>query len=221
MSYFPSEQARSGERAGISNALFGKVLGLLAFSIAFAAVGGFVGAQLGRGWLLPFFITQIALIFAVQGLRDRQGINFVLLYAFAFVSGATLGPIIESYVNAGLGTAVLQAAAVTGAMTVGLGAYGMLTKRNLMALQPFLMIGVLGLFVAMIMNIFVGGSVMYGIISWAGAMLFSVLLVVDVNRAKYAEDTMGNAVVIALSIYLDIVNLFLFILRIFGGGGRR
>lgn len=221
MSYFPSEQARSGERAGISNALFGKVLGLLAFSIAFAAVGGFVGAQLGRGWLLPLFITQIALIFAVQGLRDRQGINFVLLYAFAFVSGATLGPIIESYVNAGLGTAVLQAAAVTGAMTVGLGAYGMLTKRNLMALQPFLMIGVLGLFVAMIVNIFVGGSVMYGIISWAGAMLFSVLLVVDVNRAKYAEDTMGNAVVIALSIYLDIVNLFLFILRIFGGGGRR
>ncbi len=220
MSYFPSEQARPRETTRISNGLFAKVMGLLAFSLAFAVAGGFVGAQLGRGWLLPLFITEIALIFAVQGLRNREGVNFVLLYAFAFVSGATLGPLIESYINAGLGTAVLQAGAVTGGMTAALSAYGLLTKRNLAGLQPFLFIALIGLLIAMVVNIWVGGSVMYGVLSWAGALLFSVLIVFDVNRAKYAQDTMGNAVVIALSIYLDIVNLFLFLLRIIGGGRR-
>ena len=58
-------------------------------------------------------------------------------------------------------------------------------------------------------------------INASGALIFSALLVVDVNRAKYAPDTMGNAVVLTLGIYLDIVNLFLFILRILGGGVRR
>ncbi len=58
------------------------------------------------------------------------------------------------------------------------------------------------------------------VIGWAGALLFSILLVVDVNRTKYAADTMGNAVVITLGIYLDIINLFLSVLRILQGGRR-
>jgi modulator of FtsH protease len=192
---------------------------LLAFSMAFAAAGGVVGVQLGSGWLLPLFIVEIGLMFAVQAMRERDGINFVLLYAFAFVSGATLGPLIESYVNAGLGTAVLQAAVVTGTMTAGLGGYALVTKRDLSSWRPYLLIGLVGLLVAMVINIFVGGSMMYGILSWGGAVLFSALLVFDVNRARYAPDTMGNAVVLTLGIYLDIVNLFLFVLRIIGGGG--
>jgi FtsH-binding integral membrane protein len=108
-------------------------------------------------------------------------------------------------------------------MTAGLGSYALVTRRDLSRLQPFLFAGLLGLVVAMIVNIFVGGSVMYGVLSWAGALLFSGMLVFDVNRAKYLPDTMGNAVVVTLGIYLDVVNLFLFILRILGGGvgGRR
>lgn len=222
VSYFPSEQA-TGEsvRGRLSAGLLGKVFGLLAFSLVFATVGGAVGSQLDRSWILPLFIVQFGLLFAIQAWREREGLNIVLLYAFAVVSGATIGPIVASYVNAGLGMAVLQAAAVTGVMTAGLATYALVTRRNLAGLRPFLFVGLLGLLVAMIVNIFVGGSVMYGVLSWAGAALFSVMLVFDVNRAKYAPDTMGNAVVITLGIYLDIVNLFLFVLRIIGGGGRR
>ena len=219
MSYFPSQQTQTGALSKLSSGLLGKVFGLLAFALVFASVGGVVGAQIGSGWILPLFIVQIGLMFAVQGLREKEGINMVLLYAFAFVSGMTIGPLVAAYVNAGMGTAVLQAGVVTGAMTAGLGGFALVTKRNLSSWQPYLFVGLLGLLVAMIVNIFVGGSVMYGILSWGGALLFSALLIFDVNRAKYAPDTMGNAVVLTLGIYLDIVNLFLFIHRIISGGG--
>ena len=221
MSYFPSEQARpvAGER--LASGLLGKIFGLLAFSLAFATVGGAVGAQIGPGWIMPLFFVELGLIFAVQRLREREGINLVLLYAFATVSGMTIGPIIAAYVAAGLGTVVLEAAGITAAMTVGLSAYALTTKRDLSGLQPYLFMALLGLIVASLVNIFVGGTVMYTILSWGGAMLFSVLLIFDVNRARYAADTMGNAVVLTLGIYLDIVNLFLFVLRILQGGGRR
>ncbi len=207
----------SGELAGT---LLGKVFALLAFSFAFAAVGGVIGAALGPGWMLPLLLLEFGLIFAVQGLRNREGINLVLLYAFAFVSGMTLGPIIMAYVGAGLGGVVLQAGMTTGVMTVGLSAYALTTKRDLSGLGPYLFMGLLGLVGAMILNIFVGGTMLSGLISWIGAGLFSVLLVFEVNRTRYVEDTMGNAVVITLAIYLDIINLFLFLLRIFGGSRR-
>lgn len=221
MSIFPSEQARPVAESRLASGLLGKIFGLLAFSLAFATVGGYVGAQLGSGWLLPLFMVEIGLIFAIQALREREGVNMALLYAFAFVSGATIGPIIAAYLSAGAGGVVLQAVAVTGVMTVGLSAYALTTKRDLAGLRMYLVVAVLGLLAAMIVNIFIGGSVLSGVISWVGALIFSALLVVDVNRAKYAPDTMGNAVVLTLGIYLDIVNLFLFILRILGGGVRR
>ena len=220
VSYFPSEQTRPAAGERLSSGLLGKVFGLLAFSLAFAAVGGAVGTQINPGWILPLFIVEIGLIFAVQALREREGINLVLLYAFATVSGMTLGPILASYVSAGAGTVVFEAVGVTGAMTVGLSAYALTTHRNLSGLRPFLFMGLLGLIVAMVVNIFVGGTALSTLISWGGALLFSVLLIFDVNRARYAADTMGNAVVLTLGIYLDIVNLFLFVLRILSGGRR-
>jgi FtsH-binding integral membrane protein len=77
------------------------------------------------------------------------------------------------------------------------------------------------LLAAIVVNIFVGGTLMSALIGWVGALLFSALLVFNVNRARYVPDTMGNAVVLTLGIYLNILNLFLFVLRILGGGARR
>ena len=87
-------------------------------------------------------------------------------------------------------------------------------------MQTYVFLGLLGLIVASVANIWVGGSLLYALLSWGGALLFSVLLVFDVNRTRRTEDTMGNAVVITLGIYLDIVNLFLFVLRILSGNRR-
>ncbi|MGH2628467.1 MAG: Bax inhibitor-1 family protein, partial [Anaerolineales bacterium] len=85
-----------------------------------------------------------------------------------------------------------------------------------LSLAPFMLVALIGLIVASIVNIWIGGSTLYAIVSWAGGIIFSVLLVIDVQRAKHMPDTMGNAVVIALGVYLDVVNLFLFVLRILG-----
>jgi FtsH-binding integral membrane protein len=217
----PIQRARFGTATGeLAGTLLGKVFGLLSFSLAFAAVGGLVGAQLGPAIFLPAIIVEFGLLFAVQGFREREGLNFVLLYAFAFVSGLTLGPIVAAYLSVGLGSVVLQAAGITGLMTVGLSAYALTTRRDLSGLQPFLFMGLLGLVGAMLVNLFTGGTALSTVISWGGALLFSVLLVFQVNRIRYMENTMGNAVVITLSIYLDIVNLFMFVLRILGQGRR-
>jgi len=225
MSHFPTEQSqrpRFGTLSGeLTSGLQAKVFGLLAFCFAFAGSGGVVGYHyVERGAFLPLFIAYIALVFGVQAARNREGLNIALLYATTFTTGLLVGPIMESYVSAGAGSIVLQAAAITGGMTIGLSAYALTTKRDLSGLQPILFVALLGLIIASVVNIWVGGTVMYGIISWAGAVLFSVLLVFDVNRTRYAEDTMGNAVVITLSVFLDIVNLFLFMTRILGAGRR-
>lgn len=224
MSSMHPEQARRapfGTNAReISSGLVAKVFGLLAFSLVAAVIGGLVGYRLDRSWLLPLMLVEFGLIFAVQAFREREGLNLVLLYTFTFVSGLTLGPIIAAYVGAGLGAVVVQAAAVTGVMTVGLSAYALTTKRDLSGLQPYLFIGLLGLIVASVANIWVGGSALQAILSWGGALLFSVMLVFQVNRTRYMEDTMGNAVVVTLGVYLDIMNLFLFVLRIMSGSRR-
>jgi FtsH-binding integral membrane protein len=181
-------------------------------------VGGAVGYRyVEPSAFLPLFILYIGLVFGVQAVRERDPLNLIVLYAATFTTGLIFGPVIKSYVGDGAGEVVFQAAAITGSMTVGLSTYALTTKRNLAGLQPYLFLALLGLIVAMVVNIFVGGSVMYGLISWAGAFLFSVLLVFDVNRTRYVADTMGNAVVITLSVFLDIVNLFMFVLRILNG----
>jgi modulator of FtsH protease len=222
MSYYPSTSSER-VRGSLSSGLLGKVFGLLGFSLAFAVAGGAVGVRYLDGWLLPLFLLQIGLIVAVNVARNKEGWNLLLLYGFTFVSGLTLGQVVDAYIGAGLGAIVLQAVAITGVMTGGLAAYAVTTKRDFSGLAPYLFIGLLGFIVAGLIGIFFGGSLFSFILGWAGAILFSLLLVYDVQRAKYAEDTMGNAVVITLGIYLDIINLFLSVLRILTylqGGSR-
>lgn len=220
MSYYPQTRTQTGR---LSSGLLSKVFGMLAFSLAFAVVGGAVGAQLSPGWILPLVLVEIGLIIAVNVAKDKEGWNLGLLYAFTFVSGMTIGPIVAAYVGAGLGVIVLEAVGITAVMTVGLAAYALTTKRDFSGIAPYLFMGVLGLVVASLIGIFVGGGLFQALIGWAGAIIFSLLLIYDVQRAKTAQDTMGNAVVLTLGIYLDVINLFLSILRILSylqGGSR-
>jgi modulator of FtsH protease len=204
----------------LGGSLQAKVFGLLTFAFAFAAAGGYVAWQLELRTFWPVFIAQMALVFVVGAVREKDGLNLLALYATTFVNGLLLGQIIQSYANAGLGGLVLQAAGITGVMTVGLSAYALTTKRDLSGLQPMLFIAVLGLVAAAIANIWVGGTLLSAIIGWAGALIFSLYLVYDVNRTRYVEDTMGNAVLLTLGIYLNIINLFLSILRILQASRR-
>src|ERR1700731_1245789 len=201
-------------------AVLGKVMGLLGFAFLFTAGGAVIGRSLGPGAFLLSIVGSFATVIALQFLRERSPLNLFLLYAFATFEGMALGLILESYVARGLGGVVLNAAATTAAVTLAAGAYGYTTKRDLTGLGGILFVGLIGVLVASLVGIFVPLPLLYIGISVVAAVLFTGFLVFDLNRvAKSRGATEGQAILLAVAVYLDIFNLSLALLRIFGYGG--
>jgi len=201
--------------------LLGKVFGLLAFAMAFTALGALVGLRLSPSLALPATIGMMIVSFALGFAREVRVLNLVLMYALTFLAGIALGGIVTVYIAAGAGQIVLQAAAMTALLTTGLSVYGLTTGRDFSGLGPKLFIGMLALVAASIVGIFVGGSLLQLAIGLGGAVIFSLYIVFQVQQARYAEDTLPNAIMIAVGIYLSIFNLFLSLLRILGFVGAR
>jgi len=206
-------------------AVLGRVLGLLGFAFLFTAGGAVIGRSLGPGAFLLAIIGSFGTLIALQFLRERSPLNLGLLYAFATFEGMLLGLILESYVARGLGQVVLDAAGTTAAVTLAAGAYGYTTKRDLSGLGGYLFVGLIGVVIASVVGIFIQMPLLYVGISAVAAVLFTAFLVFDLNRvAKARGATEGQAILLAVSVYLDILNLFLALLRLFGfaaGGSSR
>jgi modulator of FtsH protease len=201
-------------------AILGKVMGLVGFAFVFTAGGAVIGRTLGPGAFLLSIVGSIGTLIALQFLRERSPLNLALLYAFATFEGMALGLILESYVAQGLGGAVFNAAATTAAVTLAAGAYGYTTKRDLSGLGGILLVGLIGVIVASVVGIFVQLPLLYIGISAVAAVLFTGFIVFDLNRVANSRGaTEGQAVLLAVSVYLDIFNLFLALLRLFGFAG--
>ena len=133
-----------------------------------------------------------------------------------------MGLIVSLYTQESVAAAFLSASAMFG----GAALYGYTTKRSLASMGGFLSMGVLGLIVAMVVNVFLASGPLGFIISIIGVVIFTGLTAWDVQRIQagnlvQATGSVEKAAVIgALHLYLDFVNLFLFLLRIFGGGRR-
>ncbi len=143
-----------------------------------------------------------------------------LFWAFAAVMGLSLSSVFLMYT----GTSIAQTFFATAAAFAGLSLFGYTTKKDLSAFGTFLIMGVVGLFVAMLINLFVQSSALDMAISFIGVLLFAGLTAYDTQRIKsmYAHvagsDMMGKTVVMgALQLYLDFINMFLFLLRFMGG----
>jgi FtsH-binding integral membrane protein len=203
------QQARRGT-------LVGQVMGLLAFSLLFTAGGAVLGRELGPGAILISIVGSIGTLIALFFTKSKPGLNLGLFYAFSVFEGMALGLIIESYLARGMGTVVANAAATTGGLVMLLGAYAWTTKRDLSGLSGYLMAGLLAVIVASVVGIFLQAPMFHLILSAATALLFSGFVLYDIQRLRYAEGTQSDAVMLAVSIYLDIFNLFLAILRLFG-----
>lgn len=212
-------QATTTQRSG----LLAKVAGLLAFSMAFTVLGSFVGMAV-PGLGLPAMIVVLILSFVVGLARNVSGLNLVLLYVLTTLMGVALGGIVADYISLGAGYIVAEAAGTTAILTLGLSLYAMTTKRDFSSLGGKLFIGILALVVASIVSIFVHFALLDIIIGFAGSVLFSLYLVYQIQQARSVQDTLGNAIVVALGIYLSVINLFLSLLRLFsvlGGGSSR
>jgi modulator of FtsH protease len=214
----PYVDARSGlaERP----AVLGKVMGLLGFAFLFTAGGAVIGRTLGPGAFLLSIIGGFGTLIALQFLRDRSPLNLGLLYAFATFQGIALGLILEAYLAAGMGGVVINAAASTAAVTLAAGAYGYTTRRDLTGMGGILFVGLIGVVVASLVGIFVHMPLLHIGISAVAAVLFTGFLVYDLNRVANSRGaTEGQAILLAVSIYLDVYNLFLALLRLFGFAG--
>lgn len=209
----PYDLARAQARRGT---LVGQVMGLLAFSLLFTAGGAVVAPRLGFGGMILSIVGSIACLIALFFVKTKPGLNLGLFYGFSAFEGIALGLIVDAYVARGLGAVVVNAAATTAGLVLALGAYAWTTKRDLSGLGGFLFAGLLAVIVAGIVGFFVQSTIFHLILSIVTAVLFSGFVLYDLQRLKHAEGDQHDATMMAVAIYLDIFNLFLAILRIFG-----
>jgi FtsH-binding integral membrane protein len=151
--------------------------------------------------------------------RLSTGTAQLLFWAFATVMGLSMASIFFVFT----GTSIAQTFFATAAAFMGLSLYGYTTKRDLSAFGTFLIMGVVGLLVAMLINLFVQSSAMQLVISFIGVLLFAGLTAYDTQRIKSlyfqvaGSDMVGKTVIMgALSLYLDFVNMFTFLLQFMG-----
>jgi uncharacterized protein len=170
-------------------------------------------------WLI-LLIAQLGIAFGIQlGIRRINATAALgAFFVFAATLGLTIGVIVAAYTTGSVVTAFVSASAMFGAAAI----YGHVTKRSLAGLGGLLFMGVIGLLVASVINIFLLNDTVSWIISIVGVVIFTALTAYDVQRiqngdlAIYTGSTEKGAVLGALSLYLDFVNLFLFLLRLLG-----
>ena len=181
--------------------------------------------DLARDLMLPAIIVELVIAFGIQLLIRRISavVALGLFFAFAAINGLTIGLIVSAYSTASVAAAFFSAAGMFGAAAV----YGATTKRNLTSIGGNLTMGVFGLLIAMVVNMFLGSSPIGYLISIIGVGIFVVLTAFHVQRiasgdiAAMTGSMEKGAVFSALLLYLDFINLFLFLLRLFGGSSRR
>lgn len=197
--------------------VFGQVMGLVAATIAFLALGAYVGRNLSGGSYIIFFLGAFACIFGLQWAtaRGREQLAIALLFGVGLLLGLAVSPVLVLYAKAEPG-ALYQAAGCTTLFVGGLGAYGYATRRDLSSWARGLFWALLALIVFGLITLFVaipGANIAYSIL---GLVVFGAFTMFDFNRLRQAN--MAMAVPIAASIFLDIFNVFLLMLRLFGGG---
>jgi len=171
--------------------------------------------------ILVQFGVVMFLSFAIQ--RVNSLVAGVLFMAYAAVTGMTFSLILQRYTGADVTAAFATSAVTFGAMSL----YGYLTKRNLSAMGSFLMYALIGVVVAMLVNFFLHSAGLSLAISIVGVLLFAALTAYDTNRLRQmaltgmqGETAEKGAIYGALQLYLDFINMFLFLLQLFAGGRR-
>lgn len=210
-----------------SGTLIGKVMSLLSFSFIFAALGGFIGTRvvLSGGAYLIVVIAGFITLFALSALIQKPGINLFLLYLFTFLEGMGLGPLINVYTSIPSLTPLLaEAFLMTAIVSIGLGLYAWTTKRDFSNIGDYLFVGVILLLVVGLLNLLFQSTMIMFLLSIFGIGIFSGYVLFYVQRAKYMADTMPNAIGLTVSLFLTLLNLFLYILELLTllqGNGRR
>ncbi len=169
---------------------------------------------------LPLLIGLFALAMVIQAAINRVSplVSLLLFFVYAAMMGLTIGVIVQIYTTESVAAAFLSSAGMFG----GAAAYGAITKRDLSSIGGIMVMALIGLIVAMVVNFFLQSTQVGWIISIIGVLLFVGLTAWDVQRittgqyAAMVRSAERASVLAALHLYLDFVNLFLFLLQLFG-----
>lgn len=204
-----------------TRSVFGQVMGLVALTLGCTALGAFITRNTSGHLWIVFFIAAFACIFGlnIASARGREQLAIGLLFGLGLLLGMAVGPVLELYAKAQPGV-LYQAAGATAAFVAALGTVGYATRRDLSRWARTLFWALLGLIAFGIVGIFVAiphGNIIYAVL---GLVVFGAFTIFDFNRLRHRA-TMASAVPIAAGIFLDIFNVFLFMLSLLGGGGAR
>lgn len=191
---------------------------LFAGSLLAATVGAYVGlgmAPVIASWYWGLVILEFALLFGMFFLKDKPGINLVVLFAFTFVTGLTLTPLLSRVFNMPGGASIVANAfllttAIFGIMSI----FALKTKSDLASMGKMLFIALIVVVVASIINLFLGSPLLQVIIAGAGAILFSLYIAYDTQNI--VRGVYDSPVMAAISLYLSFFNLFISLLQLLG-----
>lgn len=194
----------------------GRVLPMFFLSLFFAFVGTIVGTQVPPALFLPLAIIEVVMILAALFLRKRT-VGYTFVYLFTFISGVTFYPLLAHYVSTIGGSMVMAAFGVT---TLAYGAcalYAWKSKADFSFLGAFLMVGIVALIGLGIWNIFMPlGGAMYFFFTILGIFVFIGFTLYDVSNIARHGVPEELVPMVVLSLYLNFINLFQFILQLFG-----
>lgn len=180
---------------------------------------GQVTGMSGLGWLSLF--APFIMIFAFGWVLNKGTLRQVqgAFWGFAAIMGAALAPVVMMYTGASVTRIFLITAAMFGSMSI----YGYTTKKDLTAMGSFMIMGVWGIIIASIVNLFLKSPGLYYALSFLTVVAFTALTAYDTQKIREMYTTQDSddtatrkAVAGALSLYMDFINMFLALLRLFG-----
>ena len=196
--------------------LLGQVMGYVAVTVGFAALGAYLGRDLSGGIGLLLLIGTIPVVIGlnIAAAKGRDQLAIGLLFGLGLLLGVAVAPLIADYANADP-SALWQAAGATAAFVAATGTYGYATRRDLSSWGRTLFWALLALIAFGLVAIFVSipnANIIYAV---AGLGIFGAFTIFDFNRLR--RSTPDAAVPIAAGIFLDVFNVFLLVLDLFGG----
>ncbi len=219
-------------RQEASTIFLAKVFNWMAIGLGLTGIIAFFTASTGLALTIaasPLFmvlmLVELGLVFYLSARIEKiqAGTATGLFLGYSILNGLTLSTVFLAYTRASIGGTFLITAGMFGAMAV----YGMVTRRDLSGMGSFMFMGLIGILIASVVNFFLKSSSLYWAISVIGVLVFVGLTAWDVQKIKQMgeqgimEQGEGairkGAIIGALALYLDFINLFLMLLRFFGG----
>ena len=198
-----------------THALFGQTMGYVAVTAGFFALGAYLGRNLSEGWAFVWFIVAFACLISMNfAVRRSGGLSVVLLLAFGTAMGLAMAPLLAYYASTDP-QVLWQAGGATALFIAGFGAAGYATRRDLSGLARVSFWALVALIIFGIVLIFVHiphGELIYSVL---GLVVFAGLTMFDFQRLRRSSD-LRTAPLLAASIFLDALNVFLLFLQIFG-----